>query len=46
MIFLFKAANHAVDPSVLIAARFPLAKVLQAFEEAQKTGMLKVLVEV
>jgi threonine dehydrogenase-like Zn-dependent dehydrogenase len=39
-------ANHAVDPSVLIPARFPLAKVLQAFEEAQKTGMLKVLVEV
>ncbi|PIZ25983.1 MAG: alcohol dehydrogenase, partial [Chloroflexi bacterium CG_4_10_14_0_8_um_filter_57_5] len=38
-------AARAVDPSVLIAARYPLAKVLQAFEEAQKTGMLKVLVE-
>jgi len=38
-------AARAVDPTLLIAARYPLAKVLQAFEEAQKTGMLKVLVE-
>ncbi len=33
-----------VDPTVLIAAEFSLAEGLQAFEEAAKTGMLKVLV--
>jgi 2-desacetyl-2-hydroxyethyl bacteriochlorophyllide A dehydrogenase len=34
-----------VDPAGLIAARYPLAKALQAFEEAGKPGMLKALLE-
>lgn len=34
-----------VDPTVLIAAEFGLADTLHAFDEAAKTGMLKVLVK-
>lgn len=34
-----------VDPRVLIAAEFGLSEALQAFDEAAKTGMLKVLVK-
>jgi threonine dehydrogenase-like Zn-dependent dehydrogenase len=33
-----------VDPTVLVAAEFGLAEALRAFDEAAKTGMLKVLV--
>jgi threonine dehydrogenase-like Zn-dependent dehydrogenase len=33
-----------VDPTVLIAAEFSLSEALRAFDEAAKTGMLKVLV--
>jgi len=33
-----------VDPTVLIAARFGLSEAVGAFEEAEKRGMLKVLV--
>lgn len=33
-----------VDPTLLIAAEFSLAEALRAFDEAAKTGMLKVLV--
>ena len=33
-----------VDPTVLISAEFTLSEALQAFDEATKTGMLKVLV--
>jgi threonine dehydrogenase-like Zn-dependent dehydrogenase len=32
-----------VDPTVLIAKRFPLSTVIEAMQEAQKPGMLKVL---
>ncbi|MBA4379748.1 MAG: alcohol dehydrogenase [Anaerolinea sp.] len=38
-------ANHAVDPSLLIAAHYPLAKAVEAFELARQPGMLKVLLE-
>jgi threonine dehydrogenase-like Zn-dependent dehydrogenase len=34
-----------VDPTVLIAAEFGLSDALKAFDEAAKTGMLKVLVK-
>jgi threonine dehydrogenase-like Zn-dependent dehydrogenase len=34
-----------VDPSVLIAAEFPLGQALPAFEQASKAGMLKVLLK-
>jgi threonine dehydrogenase-like Zn-dependent dehydrogenase len=34
-----------VDPTVLIAAEFGLSEALRAFDEAAKTGMLKVLVK-
>jgi threonine dehydrogenase-like Zn-dependent dehydrogenase len=34
-----------VDPTVLIAAEFSLSEALRAFDEAAKTGMLKVLVK-
>jgi hypothetical protein len=30
---------------VLIARRYPLAKALEAFDEAKKPGMLKVLLQ-
>jgi hypothetical protein len=33
-----------VDPTVLIAAEFGLSDALQAFDNAAKPGMLKVLV--
>jgi threonine dehydrogenase-like Zn-dependent dehydrogenase len=36
--------KREVDPTVLIAAEFGLDKVVEAFEEAGKTGMMKVLV--
>jgi threonine dehydrogenase-like Zn-dependent dehydrogenase len=36
-------ANRQVDPTLLIAAEFPLRDGLKAFDEAEKTGMLKVL---
>jgi len=32
-----------VDPTVLIAERYPLARALEAYEDAKKPGMLKVL---
>lgn len=38
-------ANHAVDPSLLIAARYPLAKAVEAFELARQPGTLKVLLD-
>lgn len=38
-------ANHAVDPSLLIAAHYPLARAVEAFELARQPGMLKVLLE-
>jgi threonine dehydrogenase-like Zn-dependent dehydrogenase len=34
-----------VDPTVLIAAEFGLTEALHAFDEAAKTGMLKVLIK-
>jgi 2-desacetyl-2-hydroxyethyl bacteriochlorophyllide A dehydrogenase len=34
-----------VDPTVLIAKRFPLASALEAYETARQPGMLKVLLE-
>jgi len=34
-----------VDPTVLIAGRYPLSKAVEAMQEAQKPGMLKVLLE-
>ena len=34
-----------VDPTVLIARRFKLSEAVQAFDEAAKAGMLKVLLE-
>ena len=34
-----------VDPTILIAQRFPLAKALEAMETARHPGMLKVLLE-
>jgi threonine dehydrogenase-like Zn-dependent dehydrogenase len=34
-----------VDPTVLIAKRFPLASALEAYETAKQPGMLKVLLE-
>jgi 2-desacetyl-2-hydroxyethyl bacteriochlorophyllide A dehydrogenase len=34
-----------VDPTVLIAKRFPLSKADEAMQEAQKPGMLKVLLQ-
>ena len=34
-----------VDPTVLIACRYPLSKALEAMEAAQKPGMLKILLE-
>ncbi len=37
--------SRQVDPTVLIAAEFKLAKGLKAFERAAETGVLKVLVE-
>ncbi len=37
--------SGAVDPAVLIVARYPLAKALEAFELARQPGMLKVLLE-
>ena len=33
-----------VDPTVLIAERFPLGQALEAYENAKKPGMLKVLI--
>lgn len=36
--------NRQVDPTILIAARFPLEQVVEAFEQARTPGMLKVLV--
>ncbi|MDO9347781.1 MAG: alcohol dehydrogenase catalytic domain-containing protein [Anaerolineales bacterium] len=38
-------ANHAVDPSLLIAAHYPLARAVEAFELARQPGVLKVLLE-
>ncbi|EDN66658.1 Zinc-containing alcohol dehydrogenase superfamily [Beggiatoa sp. PS] len=35
--------NRLVDPTLLIDARFPLKKALQAFERAKQPGVLKVL---
>ncbi|MDI6768998.1 MAG: alcohol dehydrogenase catalytic domain-containing protein [Anaerolineales bacterium] len=37
--------NRQVDPTALIAARYPLAKAIEAFEQARQPGMLKVLLE-
>jgi threonine dehydrogenase-like Zn-dependent dehydrogenase len=37
--------NGQVDPTVLIAKRYPLSKAVEAMQEAQKPGMLKVLLE-
>ncbi len=34
-----------VDPTVLIAAKFGLAQAMKAFDEAEKRGMLKVVVD-
>jgi threonine dehydrogenase-like Zn-dependent dehydrogenase len=34
-----------VDPTVLIGGRFPLGQAVEAYEEAKKPGMLKVLLE-
>lgn len=34
-----------VDPTVLIAERYPLARALEAYEEAKKPGMLKVVLK-
>jgi threonine dehydrogenase-like Zn-dependent dehydrogenase len=36
--------SRAVDPSDLIHARYPLAQAVEAFAEAQRAGILKVLV--
>jgi 2-desacetyl-2-hydroxyethyl bacteriochlorophyllide A dehydrogenase len=38
-------ARGEVDPSGLIAARLPLGKAREAFDEASKAGMLKILLE-
>ena len=37
--------NGEVDPTVLIAKRYPLSKAVEAMQAAQKPGMLKVLLE-
>jgi threonine dehydrogenase-like Zn-dependent dehydrogenase len=34
-----------VDPMILIAQRYPLGRALEAYEDAQKPGMLKVLLQ-
>lgn len=37
--------QKTVDPSRLIAARYPLTRAIEAFEETQRPGALKVLLE-
>ena len=37
--------SRAVDPTILIADRYPLARALAAMEAAQQPGMLKILLE-
>lgn len=38
-------AEGAIDPAPLIHARYPLSDALAAFEHAQRSGVLKVLIE-
>jgi threonine dehydrogenase-like Zn-dependent dehydrogenase len=38
-------ANQAVDPTPLIQARYPLSAGLNAFDHAQRRGVLKVLID-
>ena len=39
-------ARHAVDVTSLVQARYPLERALDAFDHAQRPGMLKVLLDV
>jgi 2-desacetyl-2-hydroxyethyl bacteriochlorophyllide A dehydrogenase len=40
---LLQLAQKTVDPTGLIAGRYPLSRAIEAFEQAQKAGVLKVL---
>ncbi|MGD8863601.1 MAG: alcohol dehydrogenase catalytic domain-containing protein [Myxococcales bacterium] len=39
-------ASGDVNPDAMVMARYPLSRALEAFEEAQRAGVLKVLIEV